>query len=149
MSRGILLIIAAIILSASLFLPWHYSIKERQMYYPNRSSSDGDKVILACWHYKMPSVVGYKTPSALIAVTHLIIILGACGLLFIVRPNLQGRMVKFGPASVAALGVIAILGILYKLDYPDIGGILALIVVICSIPVSFVTKKGTQPAGSA
>lgn len=149
MSRGVLLIIAAVILSGSLFLPWHYSIEERPMK-PNLSltSADGDKVILACWHYKMPSVVGYQTPSVLMVIIPLVIILGACGLLFIVRPNIQGRMVAFGPASVAALGVIAILWILYRLDCPDTGGTLALIVAICSIPVSFVTKRKTQPAGS-
>ena len=110
----------------------------------SRTSADGDKVLLACWHYKMPSVVGYKTPIVLIVVVPLVILLGACGLLFIVRPNLQGRMVKFWPASVAAIGAIAILWILYKHDCPDTGGTLALIIAICSIPVSFVTKKTTQ-----
>lgn len=150
MSRGVLLIIAAAILSGSLFLPWHYSIEERPMK-PNlsRTSDDGDKVILACWHYKTPSVVGYQTPSVLMVVVPLVILLGACGLLFVLRPNIQGHMVAFGPASVAALGVIAILWILYKFDCPDTGGILAFIVAICSIPVSFVTKRQNQLAGSA
>ncbi len=147
MSRGILLIIAAVILSASLFLPWHYSVEERPMYYPTRSSSDGDKVILACWHNKQPPVIGYHTPIVLIVVVPLATLLGVCGLLFIARPNIQGWMVKFVPAAIAAIGVIALSRILYTLDYPDTGGSLALIAAICSVPISFVTKTESQPTG--
>lgn len=109
-----------------------------------RTSSGGDQAILVCWHYKMPSVVGYQIPGVLTVVIPLAILLGACGLLFVVRPNLRGRMVVFGPASVAALGVVAICALLYTLDCPDIGGMLALIVAVCSIPIPFATDRKIQ-----
>jgi len=40
---------------------------------------------------------------------------------FIMSPNLQGRMVKYGTAFMAVLGSLAILWILYKFDSPDTG----------------------------
>lgn len=138
-----ILIVAAVILAGSLFFPWHYSTEERLMK-PTEFPTDGNAVLIGCVYYKMPSVIGYQTPSVLIVVVPLIIFLGACGLLFIVSPNLQGRMVKYGTAFIAVLGSLAILWILYKFDSPDTACIFAFIVAICSIPVSFVTKKQTQ-----
>ena len=139
MIKGILIIISACLLVGSLFLSWHHPVAHVSM----KPSELPEDAIMGHKNVHMSPVPGHNTPQVLLSVLPFAGLFLVVGIVFILKGNHDGQLLRFIPAVGAALGAALVLRLFFSFDSPESGCYLALVVMLCTMPVPFVSTTKT------